>query len=143
MNNILFITVYCFYHYYLLFFICFIFVVNINLFILNFYIYFMEFWKIIVGAVVGFGLFLLIIMNLNISLSSVADIKSKGLEEKIIYLGEGDICGVLNSVCKPGLVCVSELESDFSGGMCVRPNISGPFPINPETPKFNESNYDN
>jgi hypothetical protein len=91
----------------------------------------MEFWKIIVGAAVGFGLFLLILMNLNISLLSVGEIESKGLEEKIIYLGEGDICGVLNSKCKLGLICESELGSDFLGGKCVRPNILGPFPINP------------
>jgi hypothetical protein len=91
----------------------------------------MEFWKIIVGAAVGVGLSLLILMNLNISLSSVGEIESKGLEERIIYLGEGDICGVLNLECRPGLICESEVESDFSGGVCVRPNISGPFPINP------------
>lgn len=102
-----------------------------------------EFWKIIVGVGVFFSLFLLFFVNSDISFSSVKDAETVGLDQKTLYLGEGELCGVANTECRPGLICESEFESSVSGGICVKLNVSGPSDIRPEIPEYDESKETN
>ncbi len=102
-----------------------------------------EFWKIMVTVGVLFSLFLFIFTTSDISLSSVSDAQISGLDQKTLYLGEGEPCGVSNVECRPGLICESAIESTISGGICVKPDFDGPSDIRPEIPEYDESKDNN
>ena len=99
----------------------------------------MLFWKIITGVGVIFFISLLYIINSDISFTSISDTHITGLDQKTLYLGENEPCGVSSVECRPGLICESVLESTISGGVCKKPDFDGPFDIRPEIPKYDNS----
>jgi hypothetical protein len=103
----------------------------------------MAFWKIITGVGIVFLLSLLFFINSDFSITGVDDAKISGLDQKTLYLGEGEPCGVSSVECRPGLICESVIESTISGGICVKPDFDGPFDINPEIPEYDESKENN
>ena len=91
-----------------------------------------EFWKIMVGVGVFFIISLIIFLSLDISLTTTNDIRATALDDTVIFLGEGELCGVLNSECKTGLICEKTEGFEQNGGVCVKVGIDGPFDPRPE-----------
>ena len=85
----------------------------------------------------------IIFLNLDISLGGVSDAQISGLDQKTLYLGVGEPCGVSSVECRPGLICESVIESSISGGICVKPDFEGPSNIRPDIPRYDESQENN
>ena len=102
-----------------------------------------KFWQIMVTIGILFSLFLFFFTNSDISLTSISDTEIGGLDQKTLYLGEGEPCGISSVECRPGLICESVVESSISGGICVRPDFDGPLNIRPDIPEYNGSKDNN
>lgn len=103
----------------------------------------LKFWHILV--LIGF-LFLILLVSFlmsDLTIRNIEDFELGSLENRVIYLGEGEICGISNSECSPSFVCQRSEGFANTGGVCVRAAGAGPYQINPIKPDFNNESYNN
>ena len=103
----------------------------------------LKFSYILVSVGVLFLFLFLFFILSDFSIKNIEDFELNSLENRVIYLGEGEICGISNSECSPSFVCQRSEGFANTGGVCVLAAGAGPYQINPIKPDFNNESYNN